>query len=76
MTLTEVASRPIQTWIRTVGTVDKTGKTLTTFLRAPESDLVRIGRDVSVLARTVLGVFRRKDGIGDAADRDRRPAQP
>jgi O-antigen biosynthesis protein WbqP len=27
-----------------------------------------IGRDVSVLARTVLGVFRRKDAIGDAAD--------
>jgi methionine-rich copper-binding protein CopC len=44
LTLTEVASRPIQTWIRTVGTVDKTGKTLTTFLRAPESDLVRIGQ--------------------------------
>jgi O-antigen biosynthesis protein WbqP len=37
---------------------------------------ISIGRDVSVLARTVLGVFRRRDAIGDAADRDRRPAQP
>lgn len=44
LTLTDVTSRPIQNWIRTAGTIDKTGKILTTFLRPPESDLVRIGQ--------------------------------
>jgi hypothetical protein len=30
-----------------------------------------IGRDVSVLALTVLGIFRRTQAIGDAADSSR-----
>src|SRR5262249_16668746 len=54
-TLTYVARRPIQTWIRTSGTVDKTGKMLTTFVRAPDSDLIKIGqrtRTFTVTTRT------------------------
>lgn len=55
LTLTDVASRPIQTWIRTSGTVDKTGKLFTTFVRAPESDLLKVGqrtRTFTVTTRT------------------------
>ena len=32
-----------------------------------------IRRDLSVLAQTVLGIFSRKDAIGDAADRTAKP---
>src|SRR5215467_12145914 len=44
LTLTDVATRPIQTWIRTSGTVDKTGRMLTTFIRSPDAELVQIGQ--------------------------------
>ena len=44
LTLTDVATRPIQTWIRTAGTVDKSGKVLTASLRGPEADTVRRGQ--------------------------------
>jgi methionine-rich copper-binding protein CopC len=60
LTLTDVASRPIQNWIRTGGTADKTGKILTAFLREPESDLVRLGQraqtyTVNTRTRMTLG---------------------
>jgi hypothetical protein len=35
-----------------------------------------IGRDLAVLALTVLGIFRRKQAIGDAANPGRKDAQP
>jgi methionine-rich copper-binding protein CopC len=44
LTLTEAATRPIQNWIRTAGRLAPSGRVLTTFLRAPESDLVKIGQ--------------------------------
>jgi len=44
LTLTDVATRPIQNWIRTAGKLDASGKVLTTFLRAPESELVQVGQ--------------------------------
>ena len=44
LTLTDVATRPIQNWIRTSGKLDQSGRVLTTFLRAPESDLVQVGQ--------------------------------
>ena len=71
LTLTDAVQRPIQNWIRTAGTADKTGKLLTTFLRPPESDLVRMGQRTqtyTVNTRTkmtlgyVTGVSRQKDG--------------
>jgi methionine-rich copper-binding protein CopC len=61
LTLTEVAMRPIQTWVRTAGTVDSTGKILTTVLRSPEADLVQEGqrlRAFSVNSRTRMHLAR------------------
>jgi hypothetical protein len=71
LTLTDASSRPIQNWIRTAGTVDKTGKVLTTFLRPPESDLVRTGQrtqtyTVNTRTKMTLGyvtrIAKQKDG--------------
>ena len=44
LTLTEASKRPIQNWIRTAGRLDASGKVLSTFVRAPESDLIRVGQ--------------------------------
>ena len=44
LTLTEAAPRLIQSWIRTVGTVDRDGKTITARLRAAEADGIRLGQ--------------------------------
>jgi hypothetical protein len=46
LTLTEVATRPIQAWVRTAGALDKTGRILTTTLRSPEADRVQVGQRV------------------------------
>jgi hypothetical protein len=46
LTLTEVAVRPIQTWVRTAGTLDKTRRLLTTSLRSPEAERVAVGQRV------------------------------
>jgi hypothetical protein len=46
LTLTEVATRPIQTWVRTAGSVDASGKIVTTTLRSPEADKVEVGQRV------------------------------
>ena len=57
LTLTEAAIRPIQTWIRTAGTLDPTRKILTVALRSPEAELVQIGqrlRAFSVSSRTQM----------------------
>ncbi|HYK78604.1 MAG TPA: copper resistance protein CopC [Micropepsaceae bacterium] len=71
LTLTDASSRPIQNWIRTAGTVDKTGKVLTAFLRPPESDLVRTGQrtqtyTVNTRTKMTLGyvtrIAKQKDG--------------
>lgn len=44
LTLTDVAVRPIQTWVRTAGALDSSGKTLTTLLHSPEAEWVQIGQ--------------------------------
>ncbi len=57
LTLTEAAVRPIQTWVRTAGTLDGTGRVLTAFLRSPEAELVQVGqrlRTYSVASRTQM----------------------
>jgi hypothetical protein len=57
LTLTEAAFRPIQTWVRTAGTLDQTGRILTTRLRSPEADSVQVGqrlRCFSVTSRTQM----------------------
>ena len=57
LTLTEAAVRPIQTWVRTAGALDKTGHLLTVFLRSPEADHVAVGqrvRSFSVVQRTQM----------------------
>ena len=46
LTLTEAAVRPIQTWVRTAGTLDKTNRLLTTFVRSPDAERVAIGQRV------------------------------
>src|SRR5258705_3973912 len=59
LTLTDAATRPIQNWIRTAGTIDKTGKILTTFLRSPDAELVEIGqrtRSYTVNTRTRMNL--------------------
>jgi hypothetical protein len=57
LTLTEAAVRPIQTWVRTAGALDDTGKILTTSLRSPEAELALVGqrlRAFSVTSRTQM----------------------
>lgn len=61
LTLTEAAMRPIQTWVRTAGTVDSSGRILTAVLRSPDADLVQEGqrlRAFSVNTRTRMHLAR------------------
>jgi len=44
LTLTPVAIRPVQTWVRTAGTLDRTRKVLTASLQPPEAGLVEVGQ--------------------------------
>jgi len=44
LTLTDAATRPIQNWIRTAGTIDSTGRIVTAFLRSPDAELVQVGQ--------------------------------
>lgn len=53
LTLTDAATRPIQTWVRTSGTVDKSGRVLTAFLRSPDADIVAPGQRVSAYPVTL-----------------------
>jgi hypothetical protein len=46
LTLSAASNRPIQTWIRTAGTIDKTGKVLTASLSGAEASLVKVGQRV------------------------------
>ena len=61
LTLTEAAMRPIQTWVRTAGTVDSTGRILTAVLRTPDANLVQEGqrlRAYSINSRTRMHLAR------------------
>jgi hypothetical protein len=44
LTLTQASIRPIQTWVRTAGTLDKTGKVVTVDLYPPDARLVKVGQ--------------------------------
>jgi multidrug efflux pump subunit AcrA (membrane-fusion protein) len=46
LTLNPVSIRPIQTWVRTAGRIDKNGKQLTGYLHPPESTFVKVGQRV------------------------------
>jgi hypothetical protein len=46
LTLSTASIRPIQTWIRTAGTPDQTGKTLAASLSGTEGTLVKVGQRV------------------------------
>jgi methionine-rich copper-binding protein CopC len=61
LTLTEAAMRPIQTWVRTAGTVDSTGRVLTAGLGSSDAELVQEGqraRAFSVNSRTRMHLAR------------------
>ena len=44
LTLTQVTTRPIQTWVRTAGSLDKAGKTVSAFLTGSDAGLVKVGQ--------------------------------
>src|SRR5262245_12142724 len=44
LTLNPVSIRPIQTWVRTAGRIDKAGKVLTASIPAPEAGYVMVGQ--------------------------------
>ena len=46
LTVSAVAPRPIQKWIRTAGTIDKTGKVLGAFVSGPDAALLEAGQRV------------------------------
>lgn len=55
LTLTQAAVRPIQHWVRTAGTLDRTGRVVAAFVRSPDAELLRVGqrlRSFSVKSRT------------------------
>jgi methionine-rich copper-binding protein CopC len=60
LTLTDAAMRPIQNWVRTSGTLDKSGRVLTAFIRSPEAELIKTGQranafTVNTRTRMTLG---------------------
>jgi hypothetical protein len=44
LTLTQVAVRPLQVWVRTAGAIDRAGKVVTVHLTGTEATLVRVGQ--------------------------------
>ncbi len=46
LTLNAVSVRPIQTWVRTAGRIDKDGKRLRAYVHSPESSFVKVGQRV------------------------------
>ena len=44
LTLNPVSVRPIQTWVRTAGRIDKSGKVLTASVQLPEAAFVKVGQ--------------------------------
>src|SRR5262245_40639807 len=46
LTLTAVAARPVQSWIRVAGRIDRAGKTLEALVTGPDAALVKTGQRV------------------------------
>ncbi len=72
LTLNAVSVRPIQTWVRTAGRIDKTGKVITAIVHSPESSYVKVGQRVrafppesksSMFQAWVTRVTPRPDGV-------------
>ncbi|HWA21950.1 MAG TPA: copper resistance protein CopC [Caulobacterales bacterium] len=71
LTLTQAASRPIQTWVRVAGTPDASGQFMRVFVRGPQASLVQPGqrlRAFSIASRAQMQQGRvvsvtRKDGV-------------
>ena len=72
LTLNPVSVRPIQTWVRTAGRIDKAGKVINAIVHPPESTYVKIGQRVrafppesksSMFQAWVTKVVPRPDGV-------------
>src|SRR2546427_5000712 len=72
LTLNAVSIRPIQTWVRTAGRIDKTGKVITAIVHPPESTYLKVGQRVrafppesksSMFQAYVTKVTPRPDGV-------------
>ena len=72
LTLNAVSVRPIQTWVRTAGRIDKTGKIVNAIVHPPESTYVKVGQRVrafppesksSMFQAWVTKVTPRPDGV-------------
>ena len=48
LTVTEAATRPVQTWVRTAGRIDTARKVITAYLGEPEAGLVKAGQRARV----------------------------
>jgi len=46
LTLSQASIRPVQTWVRTAGRIDKTGKTLRGYVYPPDAGLIKVGQRV------------------------------
>ena len=46
LTLTEASLRPIQAWVRASGTLDPSGKIVTSVIRGPEGGYVKVGQRI------------------------------
>ena len=57
LTLTEVAVRPIQAWVRAAGVADGSRRTLTALVSPAEGALVRIGQRVRAFAPTARSLM-------------------
>src|SRR2546425_1869340 len=72
LTLNDVAVRPIQTWVRTAGRIDKNRKVMTAHIPPPEASFVKVGQRVrafppesksSMFQAWVTKVAPQRDGI-------------
>jgi len=70
LTLTDVAVRPIQVWVRTAGVIDPSRKTLTASVSLAEAGPIRVGQRVRAFApesrsrmsqATITQVIRQRD---------------
>jgi hypothetical protein len=75
LTLSTASTRPIQNWIRTAGTIDRTGRLLEAVVTGPDASLLRTGQRVrafppssksSMYQAIVTRVAARSDGGGSA----------
>jgi hypothetical protein len=46
LTLSKASVRPVQTWVRTAGKIDKNGKTITGYVYPPDASLIQVGQRV------------------------------